>query len=104
MRAIQDALEDFLYWLISPALLCKGKAPQASPSLSKLPLRLTCKQKRFEFSTSHLSDEEILNLLKSSPMVDAGAYIDIIGKPNRGHVARITSDVVAKFEVLPPTL
>lgn len=58
-------------------------------------------QKHVEFSISHLSDYEVLQLAESSPAVDKGAYIDLSGEPSAGHVARIASDVVAKYEALP---
>ncbi|KAL5512350.1 hypothetical protein ACEPAG_3342 [Sanghuangporus baumii] len=81
MQWTVETLEGILYRLISPILLCKRKVPQPQLVLS----------------TSQLSDEEIVQLVHSSPRVDKGTYICALdGKPNIGDVARIASDVVVK--------
>ncbi|KAL5480194.1 hypothetical protein ACEPAI_1464 [Sanghuangporus weigelae] len=81
MEWATGALEDLLYRLISPILLCKCKLPQ----------------KQVALSTSLLSDEEIVKLADSSPNVDMATYIVLdTGHPNPGHVAKIASDAVVK--------
>ncbi|KAL5513675.1 hypothetical protein ACEPAH_4074 [Sanghuangporus vaninii] len=82
MRWLPEALEDLLYRLILPVLLCKCRGPR----------------KQVIMSTSTLTDEEIRELYNSSPKVDEGTWIiPELGSSNRGCVAKIASDVVAKY-------
>ncbi|KAL5480167.1 hypothetical protein ACEPAI_1437 [Sanghuangporus weigelae] len=81
MQWLPEALENLLYRLIAPVLLCKSRAPRQEVVLS----------------TSTLTDEEIRELYSSSPKVDEGTYyIPECRSTNLGHVAKIASDVVAK--------
>ncbi|OCB88675.1 hypothetical protein A7U60_g4148 [Sanghuangporus baumii] len=82
MRSLTESVEDLLYRLIAPILLCKFRAPRQQVILS----------------TSALTDEEIRELYSSSPKVDEGTWIIAeLGSPNRGRVAKIASDVVVKY-------
>ncbi|KAL5522333.1 hypothetical protein ACEPAF_2190 [Sanghuangporus sanghuang] len=81
MRWLPEALENLLYRLIAPVLLCKCRAPR----------------KEVVLSTSTLTDAEIRELYSSSTRVDEGSfYIPECRSTNLGHVAKIASDVVAK--------
>ncbi|KAL5480203.1 hypothetical protein ACEPAI_1473 [Sanghuangporus weigelae] len=78
MQWTVGTLEGILYHLISPILLCKCRVPQPQLVLS----------------TSQLSDEEIVQLVDSSPRVDKGTYICALD-------VCLSAELVRKYTAIP---